>query len=173
MRNTTTAWFRFGLVIGISLFAVACAVAAGTGEHSESAGEGERGEHSESAGEHERGEGDGDGEGEGDGEGDGEGEESGVYIGAADTWDAVRRGARLILAFNGDSGAFEGTVRNTTAARLCGVRVEVHLRNGPELGPTPRTDLGPGETADLTLPLRPRGQAFTSWTAHPEMDACT
>ena len=161
MRTTSVGWFRFGAVIAMSLFAIACVAATGVGEHSESAGEHERGagEHAESS------------EGEGEGEGEGrEGEESGVYIGADETWDAVRRGARLILKFDADADAFVGTVTNTTSAPLCGVRVEVHLRNGPELGPTPPANLQPGEAADLNLPTR--GETFTSWTAHPEMDPC-
>ena len=159
MREPAGAWFRLGALIAMSSFAIACAGAAGTGEHSESAGEHERGEggHAEST------------EAAGH-EGEGEGEESGVYIGADETWDAVRRGARLILAFDAESNAFIGTVENISDAPLCGVRVEVHLLDGPELGPTVRTDLRKGEPADLRLPTE--GHAFTSWTAHPEMDVC-
>ena len=160
MRTNSVGWFRLGAVIAMSLFAIACVAATGVGEHSESAGEHERGagEHAESS------------EGEGpEGEG-GEGEESGVYIGADETWDAVRRGARLVLEFDAAADAFVGTVRNTTDALLCGVRVEVHLRQGVELDATPPANLQPGEASDLNLPAR--GQAFTSWTAHPEMDRC-
>ena len=97
------------------------------GEEARESGEGE-GEH----GDRERGEG---GEGEhgeegGHDEEGGEGEESGIYVARGDTWDAVRRGARLVLAFNAASGAFEGTVHNTTNGTLCAVRVEVHLGDG-------------------------------------------
>ena len=155
MRTTSVRWFRFGALLAMSWFAVACVVATGIDERSESAGDHEReaGEHGESAA----------------GEGD-EGEESGVYIGVDDTWDTVRKGARLILRFDPDADAFVGTVQNTTNAPLCGVRVEVHLRNGPELGPTTPVDLQNGETAELSLPVG--GERFTSWTAHPELDTC-
>ncbi|MDH3732681.1 MAG: hypothetical protein OEU54_04070 [Gemmatimonadota bacterium] len=39
-----------------------------------------------------------------------------------------------------------------------------------ELGPTPRTDLAAGETMDVRLSTE--GQAFESWTAHPEQSTC-
>lgn len=126
----------------------------GEDEHS---GEGEGGEHS--------GE-----EGEGHDEGDGEGEEGGEYIAAGDTWDAVRRGVRLVLSYDDASGAFRGTVENTTASRICAVRVEVHLEGGPELGPTARADLAAGATGEIVIPVE--SQSVASWTAHPEMSAC-
>ena len=155
MRTTSVRWFRFGALLAMSWFAVACIAATGIDERSESAGDHEReaGEHGESAA----------------GEGD-EGEESGVYIGVDDTWDTVRLGARLILKFDAASNAFVGTVENTTNAPLCGVRVEVHLDSGTELEATPTTDLQKGEQVDVRLPTR--GQTFTSWTAHPEVDGC-
>ena len=134
------------------------------GEHSE-VREG-RGEH---GGEH--GEGDEHGEGgESHGEGGEEGEESGVYIDAGETWDVVRRGARLVLAFERASNAFVGTVTNTTSETLCAVRVEVHLSTGTELGPTERTDLRAGQSTAVRLPTA--GEAFDTWTAHPEISAC-
>jgi hypothetical protein len=74
------------------------------------------------------------------------------------------------LRFNPASNAVEGTVENTTQNRLCAVRVEVHLSTGTELGPTPRVDLPAGEKMDVTLATE--GEAFDSWTAHPEMSAC-
>jgi hypothetical protein len=63
-----------------------------------------------------------------------------------------------------------GTVENTTERALCAVRVEVHLAGGPELGPTERTDLAAGERLDVVLPNG--GEAFETWTAHPEVSAC-
>lgn len=135
---------------------------AGTGgEHGEG---GESGEHAE-GGEHaESGE-----HGE-EGGHDEEGEESGVYIGADETWDVNRRGARLILSFDPDASAFVGSVENTTPVRICAIRVEVHLSTGTELGPTARVDLDPGATTSVTLPTE--GEAFESFTAHPEMSPC-
>ena len=91
-------------------------------------------------------------------------------IGIEDTWDVTRRGAKLVLAFDPASNAFVGTVENTTDQTLCAVRVEVHLSTGTELGPTERTDLPSGETTVVKLPTS--GEAFETWTAHPETSAC-
>ena len=135
------------------------------GEHSE-AGE-SRGEH---GGEHAEGGEHGEG-GESHGEGGEEGEELGVYIGVGETWDVVRRGARLVLAFERASNAFVGTVTNTTSETLCAVRVEVHLSTGTELGPTERTDVRAGQSTAVRLPTA--GEAFDTWTAHPELSACS
>jgi len=143
-----------------------------SGEHGGSEGEGEhaRAEGSEGEGEHGGSEGEGE-HGEAGGHDSGEeGEESGVYIGREETWDATRRGARLVLSFDPGSDAFVGTVENTTGQTICAVRVEVHLSGGTELGPTERTDLQAGETMSVTLPTG--GEAFDTWTAHPESSPC-
>ncbi len=84
-----------------------------------------------------------------------------------ETYDAVRSGARLILKYDAPSNSFEGTVENTTNGVLGRVRIEVHLSNGTELGPTTPTDMAPGEVATVNLPAT---QAlFTGWTAHAEV----
>ena len=56
---------------------------------------------------------------------------------------------------------------NTTKATLKRVRVEVHLSNGVELGPTTPMDLAPGQSIDVSLPAT--GQNFATWGAHPEV----
>lgn len=127
-------------------------------------------ERSESAGEHEEGGAAGEHAGERERGEHAEGEESGLYIGKDVTWDATRRGARLVLSFDAAKDAFVGTVENTASQTLCAVRVEVHLAGGSELGPTARRDLGPGESMTIELPTG--GETFTSWTAHPEQSAC-
>ena len=122
------------------------------GEHGHDEG-GERGEH------------DRDGEGHhGHGE---EGEESGTELALADRYDNVRNGARLILAYDADSNSFQGTAENTTEKTLERVRVEVHLSNGKELGPTTPGDLEPGEKRDVTL--KAESNDFDGWSAHPEV----
>ncbi len=143
----------------------------GEGEHGGSEGEGEHGG-SEGEGEHGGSEGEGGPNSSGEGEhGEGEeGEESGEYIGREDTWDATRRGARLVLSLDPASNAFVGTVENTTGQTLCAVRVEIHLSTGIELGPTERTDLPSGETT--VVELSTEGEAFDTWTAHPEVSSC-
>ena len=106
----------------------------------------------------------------GEGGHDEEGEESGVYIGATETWDVVRGGARLVMSFDPTANAFVGTVENTTPGTLCAIRVEVHLSTGTELGPTEQRDLPAGQSTAVRLPRR--GEAFEAWTAHPEMSPC-
>ena len=101
---------------------------------------------------------------------DGEGEESGVYIDTRETWDAVRRGVRLVLKFYPDRGVFFGSVENTTKAMVCAVRAEVHLDSGIELGPTEATDLEAGQQLEVVLPTE--DAAFETWTAHPEISSC-
>ena len=57
---------------------------------------------------------------------------------------------------------FSGTVRNTTSQTVRDVRVEIHLSNGVELGPTPRVDLSAGETRPVELDARDQ-----AWTGGP------
>ncbi len=187
MRKQAGRWLAIAAVVVLSFGMSACSDeqggntdgASGSGVALEGEGEGagpeadgERaelegeGEHSGSEGEGEHGGSEGEGE-HGDGE---EGEESGEYVGREDTWDATRRGARLVLSFDPASNAFVGTVENTTGQTLCAVRVEVHLSRGTELGPTERTDLPSGETT--VVELSTEGEAFDTWTAHPEISPC-
>ena len=127
----------------------------GGGEHSREGGD--SGEGGEGGGEHS-----GDGEG-----GGGSDEESAQQFGLEDTYDHIRVGARLILTYDAEVNAFTGTVENTTSATLLQVRVEVHLSNGTELGPTPPVDLAPGETIPITLEAT--SDPFDTWSAHPEV----
>ncbi len=142
---------------------------AGPGPVPHTGGEGPEGGSGEGAG----GEGHGPG-GEGGSEGSGSesgasgGEEgSGAMLAPDQTFDAVRSGARLILNYNASTNAFLGTVENTTGSTLTKVRIEVHLSNGTELGPTTPIDLAPG---DVELVFLPATQAsFTGWVAHAEV----
>ena len=117
-----------------------------SGEHSEGSESGEHGEGSES------------------GEG---GEESGTQYTLEETYDVVRAGARLIVSYDSDSNTFTGTVENVTADTLERVRVEVHLSNGIELGPTTPVELAPGQVVDIALEASE--QPFETWSAHPEV----
>jgi len=100
-------------------------------------------------------------------EGDGEGEESGQQFAKNETYDNVRNGARLILNYDPNTNTFAGTVENTTNQTLSQVRVEVHLSNGIELGPTTPTHLAPGQKVNVELSAA--GQDFNKWSAHPEI----
>ena len=133
-------------------------------EHSENEGRGEKTEGREH-GSRERGEHDRDGEGHpkhGD-----EGEESGKELKLGQKYDNTRNGARLILAYDSKSNSFKGTVQNTTKETLKRVRVEVHLSNGKELGPTRPRNLKAGKKRKVTLKAKSRN--FDGWSAHPEV----
>ena len=195
IRKSVCRWFAIEAVMAMSLGLAGCsddsrashegdgdsgaarekagehAMAEGAGEHAMAEGTGEHamaegaGEHASAEDRSEHGDAE---EGRGHDE---EGEESGVYIGAEETWDVTRRGVRLVLSFDAASNAFVGTVENVTRQTLCAVRVEVHLSVGTELGPTERTDLRPGETTAVRLPTA--GGTFDAWTAHPETSQCS
>ena len=96
-----------------------------------------------------------------------EGEESNTELALNDSYDQVRNGARLILTYDAQSNTFKGTVENTTNETLKQVRVEVHLSNGKELGPTLAVDLAPGEKSEVQLIAT--STDFDGWTAHPEV----
>jgi len=103
------------------------------------------------------------------GEHAGEGEETGPRISKDGIHDEVRKGVRLILSFDNKSSSFFGTVENVTEKTISRVRVEVHLSNGNELGPTEPIDLAPGKKVDVGLSAE--GQSFNWWKAHAEADA--
>jgi len=126
--------------------------------YEEHATEGEVGEH-EGEGEHK-------GEGEEHGE-EGEVEEAVPRIAKDGTYNEIRKGSRLILYFDKESSAFIGTVENLTEKTLTRVRIEVHLSNGAELGPTEPIDLEPGKKADVIISAE--GQIFEWWKAHAEL----
>ena len=84
-----------------------------------------------------------------------------------ETYDAVRSGARLILKYDVPSNSFKGTVENTTDSVLERVRIEVHLSNGTELGPTTPRNMASGEVVTISLPATQA--SFTGWTAHAEI----
>ena len=143
----------------IALLAIGLAACSATSESGREGGGGEGpGEHAGS-GEH--------GQGGESGEGVEGGEESATQYTRTQTYDETRAGARLVLRYDAATQTFTGTVTNTTNATLSRVRVEVHLSNGVELGPTTPMDLAPGQTIDVSLPAT--GQNFATWGAHPEV----
>lgn len=110
----------------------------------------------------------GDGEHSGEGtQSEESGEESGTQYAKTDTYDETRNGARLVLNFDAETQAFTGTVENTTDETLTRVRVEVHLSNGTELGPTEPNDLDAGASMEVTLAAI--DEEFDTWGAHPEV----
>ena len=65
------------------------------------------------------------------------------------------------------NGVFTGTLRNNGTSTARDVRVEIHLSNGRELGPTQKTSLNPGQLIPVRLDAS--GQRFTMWTVHIEL----
>ena len=94
-------------------------------------------------------------------------EGSGATLAPDETFDMVRSGARLILSYDAPSNSFKGTVENTTNNVLGQVRIEVHLSNGTELGPTTPVDMAPGEV--VAINLLATQASFTGWVAHAEV----
>ena len=118
------------------------------------------GEAGEGVGEHGGG-------GEGGGGGSGSEEGSGANLAPDETFDMVRGGARLILKYDAASNSFRGAVENSTNGVLAQVRIEVHLSNGTELGPTNPVDLAPGQVMAVDLPSTQA--SFSGWIAHAEV----
>ena len=130
------------------------------GQGGESSGEhGSGGEGSESGGEGT--------EGSASGSGGEEGSGAANMLAPDETFDMVRAGARLVLSYDAPSNSFKGTVENTTNGVLDQVRIEVHLSNGTELGPTTPRDMAPGEVVSLDMPAT--AASFTGWTPHAEV----
>ena len=94
-------------------------------------------------------------------------EESAIQLLLNEIYDDTRSGAHLILEYDKASESFKGTVENTTNKTLRNVRVEIHLSNGVELGPTTPTNLAPGEKINIVLDAK--NQKFNTWNAHAEV----
>lgn len=95
-----------------------------------------------------------------------EGEEDGTQYGIKESYEGVRNGVHMTLAYNAEKDSFVGIVKNTTKKVIRKVRVEVHLSNGVELGPTPRADLKPGKSRNILLSVK--GNKFETWSTHAE-----
>jgi len=71
------------------------------------------------------------------------------------------------LDYDEQSNSFKGWVENITIITLAQVRVEIHLSNGTELGPTTPVDLSPGQITEVELMAT--GRVFDRWTPHVEV----
>ena len=153
-NNKTRTKKRLAVAAGASALVLALALGACSTDDPSPRGSGEAGES----------------HGGSEGAGLGEAAESGgtaTVLNIGDTFDEVQSGARLILSFDTNTNSFVGSVENTTSAQLTRARIEVHLDNGTELGPTTPVDLNPGEVLPLDLPSTQA--SFQTWTAHPEV----
>ena len=167
IKKLMTRTFLVGSILAVMLSAavlVGCGNDTGIGEGRDSGGATATQQISrgDSPGEHGSG-----GENAGEGGGSGSEEDSGTTLAPDATFDAVRGGARLILNYDAASNAFIGTVANTTNNALNQIRIEVHLSNGTELGPTTPVNLAPGEVVEVHLPATQA--SFTGWVAHAEV----
>lgn len=97
----------------------------------------------------------------------GEKEEDGKRYTKTQTYDVVKKGVRLVLKYDKKESAFIGTIENVTKKNVDRARVEVHLSNGVELGPTKPTNLKPGEKIEIILFAK--GQKFEKWSTHAEV----
>ena len=93
-------------------------------------------------------------------------EEAGTAFSINQSCDISRNGVRLIMSYDKVSASFKGTVENISTGSISAVRVEIHLDNGVELGPTPNISLNASEKKQVTLDAS--GQSFTRWTPHSE-----
>lgn len=96
-----------------------------------------------------------------------EGEESAAPIGKDGTYNMLRGGVHLYLAYDAEADAFSGMVHNMSEEAISDVRVEVHLSSGTELGPTDMMSLAAGESQEVMLSAA--GEMFDTWTAHAEV----
>ncbi|MCY3872375.1 MAG: hypothetical protein OXG87_22755 [Gemmatimonadetes bacterium] len=97
----------------------------------------------------------------------GEEGESGIQYGLADEAKEARSGVELVMRYDSQQEMFTGTLTNTTNATVSNVRVEIHLSNRVELGPTSRMNMTAGQTSPVTLEAN--GQNFNWWSVHVEI----
>jgi len=93
-------------------------------------------------------------------------EESGTQYSKTDIAVETLNGATLTMSYDAASNSFTGVVDNNTKGTLKNVRVEIHLSNGKELGPTTPKDLAVGES--MTVTLHANSSNWTTWSVHPE-----
>lgn len=95
------------------------------------------------------------------------GEESGKMYTKTQTYKMEKHGVKLVLKYDKAETAFIGTMVNVSKKTAEKARVEVHLSNGVELGPTKPVNLKPGKTAKVKLSAK--GQKFEKWNTHAEI----
>ena len=140
----------------MAMSVVSCSQKTKISEHRGEHREKKEGHNKRELGEHER-----------DKEGDKASEESGTEYTLTDRYHVVKYGARLSLAYDANSNSFKGMVENVSNKTLERVRVEIHLSNGKELGPTSPENLAPGQKREITL--QAGSKYFSGWSAHAEV----
>ena len=79
------------------------------------------------------------------------GEESATQYTMKRASNETRHCARLVLKYDAKAQEFTSTVENTTNKTLKQVRIEFHLSNRTELGPTKPNDLEPETSMEVIL----------------------
>ena len=90
-------------------------------------------------------------------------------LGKNETYDVSKNGGRLVLSYDEASKSFKGYIKNTSGKTLSRARVEIHLSNGVELGPTRPVNIGAYGYKAITIPTA--GNVFSSWVTHVEYGA--
>lgn len=99
----------------------------------------------------------------------GESEEDGTMYNLAHSYDMTKHGVNLILKYDDASNSFKGKVTNVSSKTADRVRVEVHLSNGTELGPTTPVNLKPNESHIIII-IDATKKSFEKWSTHAEVD---
>ena len=97
----------------------------------------------------------------------GEAGEPGTLYAISEIARQNRSGVELVMSYDQAAASFTGTVTNTNAAPIADVRVEIHLSNGVELGPTPLLTLDPRQESPVVLDAS--GNSFATWQVHIEV----
>lgn len=97
----------------------------------------------------------------------GKGEEDGSRLRKTEVYNVTKRGVELVLKYNKRTNAFQGYMKNITRKVIKRARVEIHLSNGIELGPTKPVNLGTNERRSLSI--KASHKAFKTWNAHAEI----
>jgi hypothetical protein len=79
-----------------------------------------------------------------------------------ESYDAVRNGAHVNLAYDAEAKAFKGTVRNTTGTAIPRVTITVKLSDGAKLGPAVVEGIQPESEQEIALPAH--GDKFAGWS---------
>ena len=96
----------------------------------------------------------------------GEGEEGGTEFKKTDTYNVTKKGVQLVLKYNNATNSFIGFMQNKTSKSIERARVEIHLSNGTELGPTKPMTLQPNQKQEIVIKATEKG--FTTWFTHAE-----
>ena len=96
-----------------------------------------------------------------------EGEEDGKQLAIYEQYNVTKHGIQIELAYDRPSNSFVGFMKNVSDKTIEKARVEIHLSNGIELGPTKPVILEPGMNLDLKI--KATEEDFTGWIAHAEV----